>query len=93
MRVEAHDKQVKTSQVRSRHVNRPGDEGLMGACDSGKWKNGGQRKWGQDICQGHSHPKLSVAQGVGSKSSADNRQPTARRYPTTGNTPVWFPGH
>ena len=44
-------------------------------------------------CQGHSHPKLSVAQGAGSKPSADEIQPTARRYPTTGNTPVWFPGH
>ena len=44
-------------------------------------------------CQGHSHPKLSVAQGAGSKSSADNKQPTARRPMTTGNTPVWFPGH
>ena len=46
-----------------------------------------------DMCQGHSHPKLSVAQGAGSKPSADEIQPTARRYPTTGNTPVWFPGH
>ena len=33
------------------------------------------------ICQGHSHPKLSVAQGAGSKSSADKIQPTAHRYP------------
>ena len=30
-------------------------------------------------CQGHSHPKLLVALGEGSKSSADNIQPTARR--------------
>ena len=44
-------------------------------------------------CQGHSHPKLSVAQGAGSKPSADKIQPTAHRYPTTGNTLVWFPGH
>ena len=32
-------------------------------------------------CQGHSHPKLLVALGEGSKSSADNIQPTAHRYP------------
>ena len=30
-------------------------------------------------CQGHSHPKLSVAQGAGSKLSADKIPPTARR--------------
>ena len=30
-------------------------------------------------CQGHSHPKLLVALGVGSKSSADNIQPTAHK--------------
>ena len=46
-----------------------------------------------ESCQGHSHPKLSVAQGAGSKPSADKIQPTARRYPTMGDTPVWFPGH
>ena len=45
------------------------------------------------LCQGHSHPKLSVAQGAGSKSSADKIQPTACRPMATGNTPVWFPGH
>ena len=44
-------------------------------------------------CQGHSHPKLSVAQGVGSRSSADKVQPTACRPMATGNAPVWFPGH
>ena len=33
------------------------------------------------LCQGHSHPKLSVVQGAGSKPSADEIQPTARRYP------------
>ena len=44
-------------------------------------------------CQGHSHPKLSVVQGAGSRLSADKIQPTACRYPTTENTPVWFPGH
>ena len=47
----------------------------------------------QEVCQGHSHPKLSVAQGAGSRSSADNIQPTACRPMATGNTPVWFPGH
>ena len=30
-------------------------------------------------CQGHSHPKLLVALGVGSKSSADKIQPTAHK--------------
>ena len=30
-------------------------------------------------CQGHSHPKLLVALGEGSKSSADKIQPTAHR--------------
>ena len=30
-------------------------------------------------CQGHSHPKLSVVQGVGSRSSADKIQPTAHK--------------
>ena len=35
-------------------------------------------------CQGHSHPKLSVVQGAGSKPSADEIQPTARRYPNYG---------
>ena len=44
-------------------------------------------------CQGHSHPKLSIVQGVGSKLSADKIQLTTCRYPTSGNTPVWFPGH
>ena len=39
-------------------------------------------------CQGHSHPKPSVAQGAESKSSADKIQPTAHRYLTMGNTPV-----
>ena len=30
-------------------------------------------------CQGHSHPKLLVALGVGSKSSADKIQPTTHK--------------
>ena len=51
MRVKAHNKQVETSRVGSRCVNRPGDEGPMGACNSRKWKNRGQRKWGQDNVQ------------------------------------------
>ena len=40
---------------------------------------GGQSELGQEECQGHSHPKLLVALDVGSKSSADNMQPTAHR--------------
>ena len=31
------------------------------------------------LCQGHSHPKLLVALSIGSKSSAENIQPTTRR--------------
>ena len=35
------------------------------------------------MCQGHSHPKLLIALGIGSKSSADKIQPTAHK-PTLG---------
>ena len=45
------------------------------------------------VCQGHSHPKLLVALGMGSKLSAENIQPTAHKLMVMGNTPVWFPGH
>ena len=44
-------------------------------------------------CQGHSHPKLLVALGMGSKSSADKIQPTTHKLMVMGNTLVWFPGH
>ena len=34
---------------------------------------------GRTLCQGHSHPKLLVALGIGSKLSADKIQPTAHK--------------